>query len=210
MCQTGGTALWNDKEPSQWKPGFLIPKYWSSFCPLKCYSDEPRLHFSLLSFHHFTFQFHFSSSNIWTNKPLQFVCIKRVSWADNEIMQKVNVMSVITSRITVPPKLCSNTVRVSVWIKNCTPKYTEHTSVTGIDNNQSYNSLDVGFFHEWDCWGATPTQPFQHSHCWKSKLRIILFREGRALWSASKEEMCTKALFVLISFASQYFLLMLP
>lgn len=61
-----------------------------------------------------SFQFLFSSTNICTNKPLQFVYINRVSWVDDGIMQKVNGMSVITSRITVPPELCSTTEQVSV------------------------------------------------------------------------------------------------
>lgn len=145
---------------------------------------------------YFIIPIYFSSFNIWTNKPLWFVCIKRVSWVDHEIMQKVDEMSVIMSRITVPPKSCSNTKQVSVWVKNCTTKYTQHTPVAGNDNNTSSNSLDLGFFHEWDFWGAAPAQPFQHSHYWKSKLGIITFRAGRALWSANKEETSTKALLV--------------
>lgn len=111
-----------DKEPSngqqkkkdravwKWKPGFL----WPSFLPLSL-TTASQTNPDIIS-HNFisSFQFLFSSSNIWTNKPLRFVCIKRVLWVDNETMQKVNEKSVITSPIAVPPKLCSNTERVSV------------------------------------------------------------------------------------------------
>lgn len=67
------------------------------------------------------------------------VCLHQVFLMrmDNTIMQTVNVMPVITSRITVPPNLCSNTVQVSVSAQKWTPNYTLQMSLVGNYNNES-------------------------------------------------------------------------
>lgn len=132
-----------------------------------------------------------------------------IIWINNTIKQKVTMMSVITSHRTLSPRLCSDTVWVCVWVRNCTTHYTLLLLLLlwlEITTIKDHNSLEVGFFQEWDCWGTAPAESFQLSLCRKSKFRIISFRTGRALWSHSKEETCTKALLVPISFASQYFI----
>lgn len=67
------------------------------------------------------------------------VCLHQgfLVWMDNTLLQTVNVMPVITSHITVPPKLCSNTVQVSVSAQKWTPNYTLQTSLAGNYNNES-------------------------------------------------------------------------
>lgn len=124
-------SLWSSRKrrkeqfESGIEPWFLIPEYQSAFSPGHTF------HRSYPNYLHFFF-FTLFLYNV-------LVCLHQVflMGMDNKKMQKVNVMPVITSHITVPPKLCSNTVQVSVSAQKWTPNYTLQTSVAGNYNNES-------------------------------------------------------------------------